>query len=276
MRRHWPGGHVLPVEFRADADCVAQCKIRPTSVAREPTSAAEYDDVVERETYAEDRPFQNARHERQCGRHRRRNHCDRRCRVETRGARVQGDQVRQSREGGDCEARLPDRPRRSWRPRDGVRGGIRQGQTGRWHPRRVRRATGPRQCGTAEPGARPDRHGDRPRLRPQPDRRRCVGRRRRRAGLDGEDEDPGHGAPVRLPGGGRRQRQDVDGAGGRLQRPRRRTALASDRAQRGCQRAHDREYPLDDRVRGYGPPMPACRRGSAAARCMRWSCSRMA
>ena len=87
---------------------------------------------------------------------------------------------------------------------------------------------------------------------------------------------PGHGAPVRLPGGGRRQRQDVDGAGGRLRRPRRRTALASDRAQRGCQRAHDREYPLDDRVRGYGPPMPACRRGSAAARCMRWSCSRTA
>ena len=242
-------------------------------VELEPVSTAECYDYVERETYAEDRRSQITRHERQCGRHRRRNHCDRRCRVETRGARVQGDQVRQSREAGDREAWLPDRAGRSWRPRDCVRGGIRQGQAGRRHPRRIRCAAGPRQCGTAEPGARPDRHGDRPRLRPQPDRRRCVGRRCRRAGLDGEDQDARHGAPVRLSGGRRRQRQDVDGAGGRLQRPRRRTALASDRAQRGCQRAHDREYPLDDRVRGHGPPMPACRRGSAAARCMRWSCS---
>ena len=41
----------------------------------------------------------------------------------------------------------------------------------------------------SQPGARTDRHGDRPRVRPQPDRRRCVGRRCRRAELDGEDQE---------------------------------------------------------------------------------------
>ena len=199
--------------MRARWSSTQESTIQASSAGPEPASTAENYTTWSRETHAEDRQFQVACHERQCRRHRRRDHCDRRCRVETRGDRLQRDQVRQSREGRDREAWLPDRAGRSRRPRDCVRGGIRQGQASRRHPRRVRCAAGPRQCGAAEPGARPDRHCDRSRLRSQPDRRRCVGRRCRGAGLDGEDEDARHGAPVRLPGRGRRQRQDVDGDG---------------------------------------------------------------
>ncbi|GAV36293.1 hypothetical protein ROTAS13_03980 [Roseomonas sp. TAS13] len=194
--------------------------------------------------------------------------------------RGRGQEPRLHRRGrpdlGPCRAALPGTPVDRGADRAAGGRGIPRHPQCRRHPDslhgrgRVRRPgaglPGRVRCpGRAEPGGgrrraearRPGRHG--PWLRPQPARRGGHAGRGGGARRPGRQRPVRHGALLWLPWRGRRLRQDLHGARGRLRRPRRGRLMASGR---GEQRD---VFPLAGQFPGLFPlPRPRLARGGLA------------